>query len=30
MTALVALRDRGRLAPWAHRWLVRFFETTPI
>jgi hypothetical protein len=26
MTALVALRDRDRLEPWARRWLVRFLE----
>ena len=26
MTALVALRDRDRLGPWARRWLARFLE----
>lgn len=26
MTALVALRERDRLGPWACRWLVRFLE----
>ena len=26
MTALVALRERDRVGPWARRWLVRFLE----
>jgi hypothetical protein len=26
MTALVALRERDRVDPWARRWLIRFLE----